>query len=99
MGENVELFEMNEEGIPYNIRHRGFNFSKTMIHFLNEQTYDNKFHSLYDQLLRSGTSVGANLMEGKVDVSEKDWRNYYSIALKSGNETKYWLSLMDKQKY
>jgi four helix bundle protein len=45
-------------------------------------------------LLRSGTSIGANVVEGKAGSSKKDWRNFYVIALKSANETKYWLCLL-----
>lgn len=49
---------------------------------------------MFDQLLRSATSIGANVVEGKAGSSKKDWKNYYSIALKSANETKYWLCLI-----
>ena len=44
--------------------------------------------------MRSATSVGANIVEGKAGSSKKDWKNYFAIALKSANETKYWLCLI-----
>ena len=47
-----------------------------------------------DQLLRSATSVGANLIEAKSSSSKRDFIKFYEIALKSANETKYWLSLL-----
>jgi len=47
-----------------------------------------------DQLLRSATSIGANVVEGKAGSSKKDFKNFYTIALKSVNETKYWLCLV-----
>jgi len=47
-----------------------------------------------DQLLRSATSIGANVVEGKAGSSKKDFRNFYTIALKSANETNYWLCLI-----
>jgi four helix bundle protein len=47
-----------------------------------------------DQLLRSATSIGANVVEGKAGSSKKDFKNFYTIALKSANETKYWLCLV-----
>lgn len=53
-----------------------------------------KYSSLFDQLLRSATFVGANVTEGKAGSSKKDWKNYFAIALKSANETKYWLCLI-----
>ncbi|MDE3251240.1 MAG: four helix bundle protein [Bacteroidota bacterium] len=52
------------------------------------------YSSLFDQLVRSATSIGANVVEGKAGSSKKDWKNYFSIALKSANETKYWLCLI-----
>jgi four helix bundle protein len=47
-----------------------------------------------DQLLRSATSVGANIAEAKSASSKRDFIKYYEIALKSANETAYWLSLV-----
>jgi four helix bundle protein len=84
-----------EEGQPvYNIRHRAFYFSKTVIEFIKDVKYDRIYFSMFDQLIRSTTSVGANLVEGSAGVSNKDYMNYHAIALKSANETKYWLCLI-----
>ena len=44
--------------------------------------------------MRSATSIGANVVEGRAGSSKKDWKNYFSVALKSANETKYWLCLI-----
>lgn len=79
---------------PYNIRHRCFFFSKEIILFVKECKYDRVYSSLFDQLIRSATSIGANVVEGKAGSSKKDWKNFYVIALKSANETKYWLCLI-----
>ncbi|HEY8734373.1 MAG TPA: four helix bundle protein, partial [Puia sp.] len=49
---------------------------------------------LYDQLIRSATSIGANLVEGTAGASKNDFIKFNVIALKSANETKYWLSLI-----
>ena len=45
------------------------------------------------QLLRSGTSIGANIEEGKAAQSRKDLAARFAIALKEARETKYWLRL------
>ncbi|HEX2845184.1 MAG TPA: four helix bundle protein [Chitinophagaceae bacterium] len=45
-------------------------------------------------MVRSATSIGANIIEGKAGSSRKDWKNFLVIALKSANETKYWLCLI-----
>ncbi|MDI3318179.1 four helix bundle protein [Pinibacter soli] len=83
-----------EDSKPYNIRHRCFYFSKEVILFVKDFEYENVFSSLFNQLVRSATSIGANVIEGKAGSTKKDWQNYYSIALKSANETKYWLCLI-----
>jgi four helix bundle protein len=90
-----EINSIVEEGQPvYNIRHRAFYFSKSVIEFIRDVKYDRIYFSMFDQLIRSTTSVGANLVEGSAGVSNKDYMNYHAIALKSANETKYWLCLI-----
>jgi len=44
-----------------------------------------------DQLVRSATSIGANIVEAKSSSSKRDYLHFFEIALKSANETKYWL--------
>ena len=62
--------------------------------FVKDSKYDRMYSSLFDQLIRSATSIGANLVESKAGSSKKDWKNFHVIALKSANETKYWLCLV-----
>ena len=90
----LETFELNEDQKPYNIRHRCYYFSKEIILFVQECKYDRVYNSLFDQLIRSATSVGANIVEGKAGSSKKDWKKFLIIALKSANEAKYWLCLI-----
>ena len=47
-----------------------------------------------DQLLRSATSIGANIIESQGASSKKDYANFFTYALKSANETKFWLGLL-----
>ena len=84
-----------EEGEKaYNIRHRCFQLARSVILFVNEFKYPFVLRSLFDQLIRSVSSIGANAVEGSSGSSKKDFINFYSIALKSANETKYWLCLI-----
>jgi len=46
------------------------------------------------QLIRSGTSVGANVREEERAVSKKDFANKIGIALKEANECEYWIDLL-----
>ena len=97
MGEDsFETFEVHEDGKPYKISHRCFYFSKEVIMFIRDCKYESIYRSLFDQLVRSATSIGANVVEGKSGSSKKDWKNFYVIALKSANETKYWLCLISE---
>lgn len=88
------MFEVREDEKPYNIRHRCYYFARDVILFVKECKYDRVYGSLFDQLIRSASSIGANLVEGKAGSSRKDWKNFLAIALKSANETKYWLCLI-----
>jgi hypothetical protein len=56
-------FVVEESSPVYNIRHRAFYFSKNVIEFVGVTNYDRIYYSLFDQLLRAATSVGANLVE------------------------------------
>ncbi len=94
MEEIFEAFEVSEGQKPYNIRHRAYHFAKEVVLFVKDCRYDKVYYSLFDQLVRSATSIGANLVEEKSGSSRKDWKNFYVIALKSANEVKYWLCII-----
>ncbi len=94
MDDEIMAFELMEPTKPYSIRHRCYYFSKEVIEFVKECKFEKIYNSLFDQLVRCATSIGANVVEGMAGSSVKDWRNFYTIALKSANETKYWLCLI-----
>ncbi len=50
--------------------------------------------TLMKQLLRSGTSIGANVEEGQASESKKDFVHKYSLSLKEARESHYWLRLL-----
>jgi len=90
-----DLISIVKEGSSvYNIKHRAFYFSRDIVLFIGRQKYDRIYFSLFDQLIRSSTSIGANLVEGISGASKNDFIKFHVIALKSANETKYWLSLI-----
>jgi len=49
---------------------------------------------IIDQLIRCATSIGANIVEARASSSRLEFKKFYEIALKSANETKYWLCLL-----
>jgi len=54
--------------------------------------------TMANQLLRSGTSIGANVEEGQAAQSKADFVSKYSIARKEARETHYWLRLLSESK-
>ena len=60
---------------------------------------EKKEYVLSKQLLRSGTSIGANIAESECAVSKKDFLSKIYIAFKEANETAYWLDLLHETEY
>ena len=83
---------------------RTYRYSIQIIRFLETLPNRRTYWIIADQLLRAATSIGANIIEAKSASSKKDFMRFYEVALKSANETKYWLGLLrdatevDKQK-
>lgn len=71
-------------------------FSLDIIKLASELRSNRNLISLADQIIRSATSIGANIIEAKSCGTRKDYIRFFEIALKSGNETKYWLILISE---
>lgn len=82
------------------LKSRTYQFSLDVIRFLAKlNKKDWAIEVISKQLLRSATSIGANVIEAKAGSSRKDFTNFYRHALKSSNETLYWIQLLgDTQK-
>jgi four helix bundle protein len=79
------------------ITERNFKFALRIIKlcfFLNKK-FEVEKNVLSKQLLRSGTSIGANVEEAQAGQSKPDFINKMSIALKKARETNYWLRLLE----
>ncbi len=76
------------------LRHRAFFLSIEIIKFLENLDYKPAIKIISDQLIRSATSIGANLVEAKGSSSKKEFLNFFQISLKSTHETKYWLAML-----
>ncbi|WP_430405871.1 four helix bundle protein [Fluviicola sp.] len=78
------------------VQDKSFLFAQLIIRFcLNLK--DQKHYELSGQLIRSGTSVGANVREAQRAESRKDFKHKLRIALKEADETKYWLELIHSE--
>jgi four helix bundle protein len=77
-----------------NVKYRAYEFALGIIKFIDTLPDRKAYWSLGDQLLRAATSVGANLVEATGSASKRDFLKFYYIALKSANESKFWLALI-----
>ncbi|MFH1712740.1 MAG: four helix bundle protein [Candidatus Jacksonbacteria bacterium] len=76
------------------VKYRAYQFSLDIIKFAASFPNTRVYWIVSDQVLRSAMSIGANIVEAKSSSSKRDFIKYYEIALKSANETKYWLCLL-----
>ena len=77
------------------IREKSFQFALEIVK-LYQQLVGQKEYVISKQLLRSGTSIGANVEEAGAAQSKKDFVSKMSIASKEARESKYWLRLLQK---
>lgn len=75
------------------IYHKSFKFALQIITLYKKMIKDREF-TLSKQILRSGTSIGANVSEAMAAESKRDFLHKISIAAKEARETKYWLILI-----
>ncbi|MCY6484497.1 four helix bundle protein [Clostridium aestuarii] len=76
-----------------------FNFSIRMIELYKYLCAEKKEYILSKQIVRSGTSIGANIREGLDAQSDKDFLSKFNIALKEAVETDYWIELLVETKF
>ena len=76
------------------LKQKAYKFSLNIIQLTQAFPYKNPYKVIGDQLLRSATSIGANLIEARSSSSKKEFIRFFDISLKSANETIYWLELM-----
>lgn len=81
------------------IQQKSYAFAIKIIELYKYLIGTKKEFILSKQLLRSGTSIGANVEEALGGQSRKDFISKLSIAYKEARETKYWLSLLREAKY
>ena len=80
--------------IKKEFKKRLYDFTLKLIEFLDTLPSDNVSRRISDQLLRTGTSIIANYVEGQAASSKKDFTNYFNISLKSANESKLSFALL-----
>ncbi len=81
------------------ILNKSFEFAVRIVKLYKYLTTEEKEYVLSKQVLRSGTSIGANVHEAIEGFSDKDFQFKLNIALKEARETEYWLKLLVRTDY
>lgn len=81
------------------IKDKSFLFAIRIVKLSKVLVEEHKEYIISKQLLRSGTSIGANVRESEHAESKADFIHKLSIALKEANETEYWLDLLKETGY
>ena len=81
------------------IERKSFDFAVRIVKLYQYLCEEKKEYVLSKQLLRSGTSIGANVSEAQRGQSKPDFYAKIAIALKEANETLYWIRLLHATEY
>jgi len=81
------------------VKDKSFDLALKIIDLYKFLRYDKKEYVISKQLLRSGTSIGANIEEAQAAQSKKDFLSKMAIASKEARETQYWLKLLIRSGY
>lgn len=85
----------NNLSYKIDLKKRAYIYALKIIRFIdNLNNKDFSIQIISKQLLRSATSIGANIIEAQAGRTKKDFTNFFTHALKSANETKFWLGLL-----
>ncbi|MFC6996612.1 four helix bundle protein [Rufibacter roseus] len=82
-----------------NLYQKSYAFAVEMVRLYKQISAEKKEYILSKQLLRSGTSIGANVAEANGGISMADFSAKISVAYKESLETKYWLNLLKDTEY
>ena len=78
----------------YDLEDRTYNLSRTIVQFVKTIHINTVNENIIKQLLKAGTSVGANYREANGAESKRDFCHKIAICKKESKETKYWLKLL-----
>ena len=86
--------EKQKDQFKKDFKNRLYRLVLKLIEFIDRLPRDNVARRIGDQLLRSGTSIIGNYIEGQSASSRKDFINYFTTSLKSSNESRLWIELL-----
>ena len=92
-------FKIAERSVSYSnvIKDKSFDFAVRIIKLYKYYSKtEGQLEPILKQLLRAGTSIGANVHEAQGAITKKDFINKLQISLKEANESEYWINLLYK---
>ena len=81
------------------IENKSFDFAVRVVYLYKHLTNEKHEFVMSKQLLRSGTSIGANIAEAQKAQTKADFNAKMNIAMKEANEAYYWLRLLHRTEY
>lgn len=87
---------MKEENV---VRDKSYMFARRCVKLYKYLCEEKKEYVISKQLLRSGTSIGANIAESQFGQTKMDFASKLSIAQKEAGETEFWLRLLGDEEY
>ena len=84
----------DKERLKQEFKTRIYKYILRLVKFLNALLNTPVMRVIISQLMRSGTSIGANYFEAQSASSKKDYQNFFNHSLKSANESKFWLAVL-----
>ncbi len=86
--------DSEENRTKQELKIRAYKFSIAIVKYVSTLPDSRVYWVISDQLLRSATSIGANIIEAQAASSKRDFIKFFNIALKSATETQYWLGIL-----
>ena len=84
----------DKEKFKTELKRRVYQLALDLMKFIDGLPKEQSVKIISNQLMRCGTSIGANYIEAQAASSKKDFINFIHHALKSANESKFWLGLL-----
>lgn len=86
--------QIQRQDFKKDLKRRCYQFSLDILKLTDGLPQKRSSWVIADQLIRSATSIGANLIEARASSLRLEFKKFYEISLKSANETIYWLGLL-----
>ncbi|MDI6892229.1 MAG: four helix bundle protein, partial [Actinomycetota bacterium] len=89
-----QIVRYYQEKFKKEFKNRVYRFTLMLVEFVDNLPRSTSMQIIGGQLLRSGTSIGANYIEAQSASSKKDFTNFFHHSLKSANESEFWLRIL-----